>query len=84
MAKIPLALPDVHILDGLRLEAVLPVLVRVGVADILDVRVHELVDIEDDVELLPLAHEVAVVEETMMGFLMFVGGVPGPCRRWRG
>ena len=52
-----------HTLDGPRLEAVLPALVRVEVADILIVRVRELVDIEDDVEPLARVHDVVVMEE---------------------
>ena len=52
-----------HTLDGPRLEAVLLTLVRVEVADILIVRVRELLDIEVDGELLPLVHDVVMVEE---------------------
>ena len=46
---------DARLLDGLRFEAVIPELLRVEVADILGVRVPELVDIEEDGELLVLA-----------------------------
>ena len=45
---LPLDLLEADLLDRLRFEAILPVLVRVEVADILIVRVRELVDIEDD------------------------------------
>ena len=63
VAELPLAILDAHILDDLQLEAVLPTLGRVEVADILGVRVHELVDLRDDGELLPLEHDVVVDEE---------------------
>ena len=63
VAEFPLALQDADLLDRLGLEAVLPGLVRVEVADILVVRVRELEDIEDDGELLPLAREVVVEED---------------------
>ena len=85
VAELPLALSDARILDGLRLEAVFPALIRVEVADIVIVRVRELVDIEDDVELLPLAHDVIVgKKETSMRVLRFVGWERGRCRRRRG
>ena len=63
VAEFPIALRDAQILSVLRFDAVLQALVPVEVADILLVRVHELVDIEDGVELLPLAPEVVVEEE---------------------
>ena len=69
MAEIPLPLLDAHILGGLRLEAVLPVLVRVEVADILDVRVRELDDLEDDVEFFRLpVRSLWRKEERLMWF----------------
>ena len=63
VAELPLALLDARILWVLRFEAVLPALVRVEVSDLVDVGVRELVDLEDDGELLALAHEVVVEEE---------------------
>ena len=67
VAEFPLAILDAHILDGLRLEAVLPVLVRVEVADILVVRVRELEDFEVEVDLLPLAMKSSwMMKETLM------------------
>ena len=63
VAVLPLDLLDADLLDGLRLKAVLPALVRVDVADIVDVRVRELGDIEDGVELVLCAHDVVVGEE---------------------
>ena len=60
---LPLDLLDMDLLGGLRLEVVLPMLVRVEGVDILVVRVHELVDTEDNAELLPLPHDVVVGEE---------------------
>ena len=69
VAELPLALSDARILGGLRLEAVLPALIRVEVADILVVRVPELEDIEDEVELLVFVHEVVVVEGDVDGVL---------------
>ena len=56
-------LRDAHFLGVLRLEAVLLTLCSDEVADILVVRVHELVDTEDNAELLPLPHDVVVGEE---------------------
>ena len=51
-------------------------LLRVEVADILVIRVHELVDFEDDEEI-PRAHDVVVGEVSdVMGFLRFVGWDP--------
>ena len=72
MAELPLALSDGRILDGLRREAVLPVLVRVEVADIVIVRVREHVDIEVDGDLLAFAHEVVVVVEGDVGVVFEV------------
>ena len=66
---LPLAILDAHLLGVLRLEAVLPALLRVEVVDILHVRVRELVDIEDDGELLPLANDVVVEEGDVDGVL---------------
>ena len=62
-AELPLARLDAHNLVVLRLEVVFQGLVRVEVADIVIVQVHELVDLEDFGELLPLGHEVVVAEE---------------------
>ena len=45
---LPIAILDPHLLDLLRLEAVVEGLSRVEVADFLVVRVRKLVDIEDD------------------------------------
>ena len=61
LAELPLARLDAHLLGVLRFEAVIPALVRVEVADILIVRVRELVDIEDDVEPLARVHDVVVM-----------------------
>ena len=47
--------------------------------------VRELVELEKDVEPLPLARGVVVGEkETSMVVLRLVGGRQGRCRRWRG
>ena len=81
---LPLDLLDAHLLDGRRLEVVLPVLVRVEVADILIVRVRELEVIEDEVELFVFAHEVVVGEGDDDGVLDVRRGSAGRCRRWGG
>ena len=54
------------ILDGLRLEAILPALLRVEVADILVCSPPDC-SIDDDVELLPLKHEVSWGKATVIG-----------------
>ena len=74
VAEIPIALRDADLLDGLRLEAVLPALVRVEVVDILLVRVHELVDTEDDWNFF-LLHVLSSwgKKEMLMWFLRVVG-----------
>ena len=83
VAEFPIALRDAQILSVLRFDAVLQALVPVEVADILLVRVHELVDIEDGVELLPLAPEVVVEEEgDVDGVLEVRRGCTGRCRQW--
>ena len=71
VAEFPIALRDAQILSVLRFDAVLQALVPVEVADILLVRVHELVDIKDDGEF-PLANDVVVEEGDVDGFLRFV------------
>ena len=78
VAVLPLALREAHHLHGRRLEAVLPALVRIEVAGILEVQVGEHEDIDDDGELPPLARGVVGRKnETLLGFLRFVGWSPG-------
>ena len=75
---LPLDLLHVDPLNVLRLEAVLPALGSDEVADLLVIRVSDLEDIEDDVELLPVPHEVVVGKKgPLMGFLKLVGWLTG-------
>ena len=66
MAELLIALLDADILVVVRFEAVIRALFALS-ADLLVVRVHELVDLEDDGELLPRAHDVVAEEEDVDG-----------------